>query len=386
MNKATTRLQVNRERLAHTFTELCQIASPSHREGQLARHLRRVFTDLGADSIHEDDSAQATGSECGNLIVTFNGTAPAKEPLFISCHMDTVEPAENIKVVRDSDIFTSRGATVLGGDDKTGIAACIEVISLLRENKASFGRIELVLTTCEEVGLLGAKALDSSKITAQHGYALDSTGIDKLIIGAPAANKLMFIVHGVAAHAGLNPEAGVSAIVIVAQALSTVQLGRIDAETTANVGLIQGGVATNIVPDKVIIEGEVRSHSQAKLQHYTEHLVSAFQQAVEEWQQQTAPELTPPSLESRVFEEYPLLHLDDNSPVIQRVRDAAAILDRDIDYISAGGGSDANILNSLGLPTGILATGMNKVHTTDEYADLNDLVSVTELLYTMITL
>jgi len=181
-------ITINRERLAETFAELCEISSPSRKEGAIAAFLKTKFSELGADTIIEDDSAAKTGSESGNLIVRFNGNQADREGFFLSCHMDTVEPADGVKVLRTGDIFTSRGETVLGGDDKSGIAAVLELLALLQEQKTPHPMIEVVITTCEEIGLLGAKHLDYSRLQTSYGYALDSSGIDTVIVGAPAAN------------------------------------------------------------------------------------------------------------------------------------------------------------------------------------------------------
>ncbi|SHO50413.1 M20/M25/M40 family metallo-hydrolase [Desulfopila aestuarii] len=373
---------IQRERLAETFTQLCEISSPSRREKEIADHLKQVFTDLGANAIIEDNSATATGSESGNLIFRFDGNRPDVEGVFFSCHMDTVQPGDGVEVDRKGDIFTSRGETILGGDDKSGIAAIIEMMTLLTENNIDHGLIEIVITTCEEIGLLGAKHLEHRLLKAKYGYALDSSGIDKVIIGAPSANKFKIIVTGAAAHAGLNPEQGISAIQVAAEAITKVQLGRLDEESTANFGIIGGGVATNIVPEQVTIEGEVRSHSSEKLAHYTAEIKRVFEATVADWQ--TSPENTlRPKVQIEALSEYPAMLLSMDSPVIRRVRSAGESIGKNINFVVAGGGSDANIFNGFGLPTAIIATGMDKVHTTDEQLDLNDLVSVTELISTV---
>jgi tripeptide aminopeptidase len=344
----------------------------------MADHLSTLFTELGAESVVEDTSAGKTGADCGNLVVRFPGTVE-KEPIFFACHMDTVEPGRGVKVQRSGDLFTSRGNTVLGGDDKSGIAALIELIRVLREDDLPHGPIEILLTTCEEVGLLGAKHLDYDLVQAKYGYALDSTGIDKVIVGAPAANRLKVEVHGIAAHAGLNPEQGVSAFCLAARAIAGLRLGRLDEESTANFGLIHGGIATNIVPDLITLEGEVRSHSSVKLEHYTREIESTFRSVVKGWSAPAGDDRHP-SVEISVEKEYPALYLGDDEPVIKRVQQAGDLLERVIDFQVAGGGSDANIFNSYGLKTAIIATGMDKVHTTDECLDLRDLTRLTELL------
>ncbi len=369
---------IDRERLAKCFMRLCEIDSPSRREKRVADYLISIFTELGAESITEDGSAVQTGADCGNLIVRFSGNVE-REPLFFACHMDTVEPCCGVEVLRTGDVFTSRGNTILGGDDKSGIAALIEMVQVLQESAMAHGPVEILLTTCEEIGLLGAKHLDHSHLQAKQGYALDSTGIDKVIVGAPAANRLNIKVHGIAAHAGLNPEEGVSAFCLAAHAIADLRLGRLDEQSTANFGLIHGGVATNIVPDLITIEGEVRSHSVRKLDDYTREIESTFRNVVSTWSEQ-AGGVRHPSVEISVEMEYPAMYLEADDPVVARVRLAGDLLQREIEFQVAGGGSDANIFNSYGLKTAIIATGMDKVHTTDECLDLEDLCSLTDLL------
>jgi tripeptide aminopeptidase len=376
-------IQINRERLAATFTELCQISSPSRREGAISSYLKQAFADLGADAVYEDDSAARTGSESGNLIFRFDGNRP-EDGLFFSCHMDTVEPANGVEVVRSGDIFTSKGDTILGGDDKTGIAAILELLTLLKENKIAHPTVEVVITTCEEIGLLGAKNLDYSKLQTRYGYALDSTGNNHVIIGAPAANKIKVEIVGMAAHAGLCPEAGINALTIAAQSLTTIRLGRLDEESTCNFGIIQGGVATNIIPERVVLRGEVRSHSPAKLAKYTEEIFNAFQKAAATWQGNPATGTSRPSVTIEVVDDYPPLAIAEDAPVLLRIKKAANACGKELRYIVAGGGSDANIFNGFGLSTAIVATGMSKVHTVNEQLDLNDLVNLTELLYALV--
>ncbi|MCF8055151.1 MAG: M20/M25/M40 family metallo-hydrolase [Desulfocapsa sp.] len=373
---------VNRERVAKAFIRLCEIESPSRQERRVADYLTGLFTELGAESIVEDDSAEKTGANCGNLVVRFSGTV-AREPLFFACHMDTVEPGLGVKVLRRGDLFTSSTNTILGGDDKSGIAALIELMRLLHENEVEYGPIEILLTTCEEIGLLGAKNFDHTLLQAKEGYALDSTGIDRVIIGAPAANYLKVTVHGIAAHAGLNPEQGISALCLAARAIADLRLGRLDEQSTANFGLIHGGVATNIVPDRITIEGEVRSHSPEKLEDYTKEIASTFHNVVMGWSTNVGG-IGHPSVEIGVETEYPVMRIADDEPVLTRVQRAGSLLEREITFEVAGGGSDANILNSYGLKTAIVATGMNKVHTTDECLDLKDLTRLTELLLAIV--
>ena len=375
-------INLNRERLAEEFIRLCEISSPPREEKPVADYLKKVFTELGADYAFEDDSALKTGSESGNLIFRFEGRN-GSAPIFFACHMDTVQPGHGVQVERDGDVFTSIGDTILGSDDKSGIAPLIELIRVLRENGTSHRSLELVFTTCEEIGLQGAKALDYRKLRAEYGYALDSTGIDKVIIGAPAANRIRVDVHGTAAHAGINPEGGVSAFLVAAQAITKIKLGRLDEESTANIGVIKGGVATNIVPAQLMLKGEIRSHSPEKLAHYTDEFKEAFLDTIANWPMSNDPAYKPPTVDLKVVPEYPVMRLHDSDTVIETIRQAGIALGREQSFIVAGGGSDANIFNGYGLPTAIVATGMTDVHTTDESIDLNDMVKLTELLHTI---
>jgi tripeptide aminopeptidase len=376
---------MNRERLAATFVQLCEIDSPSRAEGRVAAFLKDLCArELGAEQILEDDSAAKTGSESGNLLVRFPGALDAP-PLFFNCHMDTVQPGVGVKVKREGDTFSSAGATVLGGDDKAGIAALIEMVQCLKESGTPHPPFELIFTTCEEIGLLGAKHLDFSLVRSRLGYALDSSGIDLAIIGAPAANRFTAEIRGLAAHAGLHPEKGISAIQLAAQAMAQLPLGRLDDESTANIGLIQGGTATNIIPEQVRLDGEVRSHDATKLARHTAQVEAAFRAAVEGWRDPADQAPGRPRLEFSMEAQYPAMRITEEQMVWQRLAAAAKSLDRSLEYIVAGGGSDANIFNAHGLATMILGIGMTDVHTTDESVTLDAMARTAELTAAILT-
>jgi tripeptide aminopeptidase len=375
--------RINAERLAEIFIDLCQTDSPSKKEGRIADRLKEIFAGLGADTVQEDDSAARTGADCGNLLIRFEGSLE-REPVFFNSHMDTVQPCEGIEVVRQGNTFASGGDTILGADDKSGIAILIEVMRIIRENKLPHGPVEFVFTTGEEIGLLGAKALNFPDMRATIGYALDTTGTDLVITGAPAANRLLIEIEGLAAHAGLNPEKGISAILIGAQAIAALKLGRLDEESTANIGTIEGGTATNIVPERVVIKGEVRSHSEAKLAGYTEEIRRTFEQSVAA-HTDPAGESNVPRLQVTVHEEYPVMKIKDHDPVLRRIETAAAALHREITYTVAGGGSDANIFFSRGRSCAIIGTGMSNVHSTEETIDLSAMVRAAELVLAILT-
>jgi len=263
------------ERVKDEFLDLVCISSLSRREGAMARRLEVILKGMGA-TVETDDAGERVGGETGNLLARFAGSAPGAPPFLLSCHMDTVGPAAAIRPVVDGDLVRTDGTSVLGGDDKAGIVAIFEAIRVLRGRGIPHGDIEVVLTICEESGLAGAKHFDTGRLRARRGLVLDVDGVSELITRAPGANRLAFTVHGLAAHAGICPEQGLSAIQMAAEAISAMRLGRLDAETTANLGVIEGGLATNIVPDRVVVRGETRSLSPAKLEAQTEAMRRCF--------------------------------------------------------------------------------------------------------------
>ncbi len=369
---------INIQRITEEFERLASIASPSGREGEIARYLIERFRRLGAD-VFIDDSAGRTGSESGNLIARLPGSRPA-EPILLSAHMDTVGPADGVKPVLIDGVFTSAGETILGADDKAGIAEIIEAIEVLRDQGIAHPPIEVVITVCEETGLTGAKALDPTFITARRGLALDTSGVDLLIHKAPGANRLRIEIVGQESHAGIAPEKGISAIEVAARAIAAMRLGRIDEETTANIGTIQGGEAVNIVPRRVTLEGEARSHDAAKLAAQTEHMVECFREAARRCARQIDGRQVEAQVHVEVAPDYPGMAVPRDAAVVALVEQAAARLGRPLEVRAAGGGSDANIFNSFGVETVIFGTGMTAVHSVSESVRVDDMASVAELL------
>jgi len=381
-------MNINSERLAQVFTALCTIDSPSGEEARLATFLKTLFAqEFPEAAIAEDESATATGSDSNNLVIHFPGNLPG-EPIFFNCHMDTVEPSRGVQVMREGNRFSSAGETILGGDDKAGIAILIESVRTIKESRLPHLSFDLVFTTCEEIGLRGAKALDLSLLRAREGYALDSSGVDLLIIGAPAANHFRFTITGAAAHAGLHPERGINAIQLAAQCLADLPLGRLDDESTANIGRISGGTATNIVPESVLVEGEVRSHSPEKLAAFSQQIQDMAEATIGRWTPPPGAQLSAglrPKIDFQISQEYPAMHIDRNASILQRVDKVATRLQREIRYERAGGGSDANIFSGKGLQTAIIGIGMDHVHSSEESIDLRDMARTAELVVALIT-
>ena len=272
---------INEKRMAETFMDLVRIDSVSREEGRLALYLQDLLASLGAQTVFDNSAAQ-TGSDTGNLIARFKGHSTAS-PLLFSAHMDTVEPGRGISPILKNSRITSDGTTILGADDKSALAILIEMLRVLKESGRPYPPLEFVFSTCEEIGLLGAKHLDWSLISARHGYVLDTRDPGGLVTRAPSANRLKFTVVGRDAHAGSTPEKGINAIWVAARAIATLELGRVDAETTCNLGVIHGGDATNIVPKQVEVDGEVRSHDEDKLETVTQRMIDAFQQAAAQY-------------------------------------------------------------------------------------------------------
>jgi tripeptide aminopeptidase len=376
---------IDTERLTAEFARQAAISSPSFREGEIARYLTERFRQLGAE-VFMDGAGERVGGESGNLIAAFPARGKEGEPLMLSVHMDTVGPAEGVAPILTDGIFTSAGETILGSDDKAGIAEIIEALEVVRENNIPHGPIEVVVTICEEVGLLGAKHLDFSRIRSRRGLALDTSGVDLLIHRAPAANKMRFEITGREAHAGIAPEKGISAIQVAAAAVAAMRLGRIDEETTANIGTIQGGQATNIVPKKVILEGEARSHDPGKLTRQTEHMISCLEAAALERARELDGGTFVPEVKTEVMADYPAMAVPLDGSIIRLVREASDRLQRPLEIKAAGGGSDANIFNGQGIETVILGTGMTNVHTVDECVRVADMARVAGLLVEIIRL
>lgn len=365
---------INEERLFQEFIKLAEISSPSLQERELAEYLKSRLHDFGF-TIEEDETAAEIGGNTGNIFARLSGDG--KYPaLFFCCHMDTVVPADEIEVLFEDGIFRSKGDTVLGGDDKAGIAALLEVLEMIREQDQPHGTLEILLTVGEERGLLGSKNFDCSRLTANFGYILDSSGSPGAIItAAPAQNILTITVKGKSAHAGFEPELGVNAIRIASEVISRLPLGRIDEETTANIGIIEGGKATNIIPDAVFIQGETRSHKREKLDDITNKIVKEFEQI----------KLIPGAdCDIRVTLEYPEYKIDPEQPVIKFASMAMERAGLKARMETTGGGSDANIFNSVGLKAANLAVGMQNAHTTEECLDSKDLVNVVRILWEMI--
>jgi tripeptide aminopeptidase len=353
--------------LIETLLELVRIDSESFNERRVADYIIGRLK-CAADEIIEDDAGAKLGGNAGNLIVRLKGARPDFPTIMLNAHMDTVQPGIGIEPVVEGDIIRSAGDTILGSDDKAGVALIIEIVRQLKDKNIPHGDLLLVFTIAEEIGIKGAARLDPKLLKADFGYVLDCThGPGCIFIGSPSHEKITATVRGRAAHAGIEPEKGISAIRAASLAISRMTLGRIDDETTANVGVIHGGHATNIVPDTVTVEAEARSHDRAKLERQVVHMVQALESAAAE---------TGAKIEFVIEREYSSYRLAEDMPIVKLAMKAARAAGIEPELRMSGGGSDANVFNALGLPAAPLGTAMRKAHTKEEEISISELEGV----------
>jgi tripeptide aminopeptidase len=354
--------------------ELAALPSPSGEEREVADRVLAYLRACGLDP-DEDDIGPSIGSNAGNVFARLEPTT-AGQPLFLCAHFDTVPPTDAIEPVVEDGIVRNARPTVLGGDNKAALAVMLEATRrVLAENRPHAG-IELVFTPKEEVGLLGAYAFDHERLAARVGYVYDQAAPPgEIVLGAPSAQELDITFHGRAAHAGMYPEEGRSAIVAAARAISEMRLGRLDDETTANVGEIRGGTARNIVPEWCSLAVDARSHDEGKLADIVQEIQDAvtFAAGVSECEVETKAR--------RTYRAYRFKRDD------AAVRIASEALERcgfEPTYSLSGGAADANVFNERGLQCVNLANGMAEIHTPDEHISVADLESMVEVTIALI--
>jgi tripeptide aminopeptidase len=337
----------------------------------VADRVALYLRELGLD-VDEDDAGPKVGSTAGNLFCRLEPTRDGGVPIFLCAHLDTVPPGGPIEPVLVDGVLTNKADTILGADNKAAVAAMLDATRCVVEEERPHAGLELVFTPKEEVGLLGAAAFDHTRLAASVGYVYDQAApIGEVILGAPYAQSMEVRFHGRAAHSGMYPEEGRSAIAAAARAIADLRLGRIDDETTANVGLIHGGTAGNIIPEWCTFLAEARSHDERKLADLVQEMLDAitFAGGVSECEAETTVQ--------KSYRGY-RFRRDDLA-----VRLAAGALERSgfaPTYALSGGAADANVFNEHGLACVNLANGMANIHTPDEsiaVSDLEDMVEVT---------
>jgi tripeptide aminopeptidase len=351
------------------FLELAVLPSPPGEERAVADAVLRYLRDLGL-AVDEDDAGTTVGSTMGNVYcrVEPNGGGT---PLFLCAHLDTVPPDGPLEPVIDDGVVRNAGGTILGADNKAAVAAMLEGTRRLLVENRPHGGLELLFTPKEEVGLLGAAAFDQERFAARIGYVYDQAApIGDVILGAPYSQAMQVRFHGRAAHSGMYPEEGRSAVVAAARAIADLRLGRVDEETTANVGTIQGGTAGNIVPEWCTFLAEARSHDERKLADVVQEMLDAIA---------FAAGLEDCEVETEVHKSYRGYRFKRDDDVVRLAHAALERAGYTPSYGLSGGAADANVFNERGLQCLNLANGMQDIHTPDERIAVDDLDGMVEV-------
>lgn len=366
---------IQEDRLIDTFLELVSINAPTFQERPVADYLQRQFSRIGL-RVEEDRTNPAGRGDCGNLLIRMPGKDSSSPTIMLAAHLDTILPTEGLKVVERDGVFYSGGDTILGADDRAGVAIILEIARVFSERGGSRFPLELLFTVAEEQGLVGSKKLSADWFHSRMAFILDIGGeVVTVINRAPFGEHMKAVLQGKATHSGVEPEAGISAIEMASRAIAKMKLGRIDGETTANIGTIQGGQATNIVPERVEITGEARSLNENSLRKQIGEMEQALRQAAAEFNGR---------VEIKRERTYPGFHIPKDAPLLELIRTAAEKLRLPFKIIPSGGASDANILNGLGIPAVAFSVGMNNPHTQEENIARRDLVNSARVLLEML--
>lgn len=346
---------INKNRIVKTFFELVSIDSPSGEEEEISSVLAKKLKKLGGKIVIDS---------YGNLIAKFEGRG---KPLMLNSHTDTVEPGRSIKPKTKGGKIVSDGTTIVGGDAKAGISIILEAIETARENKIAIRPLDVVLTREEETSLGGAKNLDYSLLRAKEGLVFDGDEeVYKIFVSSPTYYDLDVEITGRSAHAGVEPEKGISAIEIAAKMINGLKLGRLDEETTVNVGIIQGGSVRNAVPEKTRFHGEIRSRNKKTLERILKQTGSVFDSIAKNY----------PEAEIKVdfLKEFEGFKLLPSHPLIIKASNVLKGMELKAELKDSGGGSDANIFGENGLQVIIVGTGVYQPHTKREYVLIDQML------------
>jgi tripeptide aminopeptidase len=358
------------------FLELCGLPSPSGSERAVADRVATYLTELGLEW-DEDDAAGRLDGDTGNIYSRILATNGGGTPIFLCAHTDTVPPETAIDpVVGEDGIVRNAAGTILGSDNKAAVVVMLEAVRRIVEEGREHSGIELLFTPQEEVSLRGADAFDHTRFVASTGYVYDQGApIGEIVLGSPHARVLDFRFHGTAAHAGMHPEDGRSAIAAASRAIADFRLGRVDEETSANVGVISGGTARNVVPEWCSFTAEVRSHDERKAVGLAREMLesAAF-----------AASLADCEVESEVRPSFPGYRFRESDPAVQLAASALARAGYTPSYALSGGGADANVFNARGLQCVNLANGMMEIHTPDEHIAVDDLEGMVEVTLALV--
>jgi tripeptide aminopeptidase len=363
-----------RERLLDDFVRLCEIESPSRSERAVADAVKAELERLGL-TVEEDDTASETGSHAGNLLARIEGP-PDSRTILLCAHLDTVPLAGPVKVRQENGVLSNRHEAILGADNKAAVVTILGALRRLVRDGTPPAGIEILFTTGEEQALKGAKSVDMSRLSADYGYVFDhATPIGEIVIASPTYYSVEARFRGQAAHAGIRPEAGHNAIAAAARAVAAMRIGRLDPETTANVGRIQGGTSANVVAERCYVELETRSLDADKAAQIVSEMVDALSEAASDSECDVETQV------ERLFQGY---RLPRTAPAVEVA--AAALRDNGIEpsYITTGGGSDANVFVQAGLPVVNLANGTERNHQPDESVTIEALETMLEVTVSLV--
>jgi tripeptide aminopeptidase len=357
------------------FLELCAIPSPPGDERAVADRMTAYLRDLGLE-VDEDGAGAAIDSNAGNLLCRLPGRTEGGTPIFLCAHLDTVPPQGPLEPVVEDGVVRNAGGTILGADNKAAVVAMAEAARRIVVERRAHAGVELLFTPKEEVGLLGAGAFDHSRLEAELGYVYDQGApIGGIVLGAPYGRTISARFHGRAAHSGMHPEEGRSAVAAASRAVADLRLGRIDEETTANVGLISGGTARNVIPEWCMLEAEARSHDERKLADVVQEMLDTFG---------FAASLADCTVETEVSETYAGYRFRRDERVYLLAEAALTGCGYAVKPTLSGGGADANVFNARGLPCLNLANGMTAIHTPDEHISVDDLDGMVDVTLALI--
>ncbi len=361
--------------IVNTILDLVQIDSESRNERAVADYIKARLEAYGYQ-VKEDDAGSAIGGNAGNVIAYHRGNGTGKSVLFCA-HMDTVAPGNGVKPIVEDGVIRSDGTTVLGGDDKAGIAAILEALQNMHDTGAQHGPIQVVFTVAEEIGLLGAKHLNLDELQpVDAAFFFDSDGMpNQICVASPYHIDITATFHGKASHAGVEPEKGISAVQMAAKAIASMKLGRLDEETTANIGMIQGGTATNVVAGETVIHGEARSLVKEKVDAQIQHMKACCTEAAMQMGG---------SVDVEIEECYAAINLDETSTTVQLAQKAAQRLGMVPTLVKSGGGSDANVFCGKGIPATNIGCGMNNVHSVQEYLNLEEVKAASAFILAVV--
>jgi len=365
---------INNERLIKRFEKYVKVNSETGNEKEFSDLIVKELEDLGL-SVKRDNAGEKIGSNSSNIYCLVKGEGDKSR--IYSSHMDTVKPGIDIKPVIEEGYIKSSGDTILGGDDKAGISVVMEALTTIIENNERHNTIEVIFTISEEGGLNGSKNLDYSMISSKKGYVFDSGGeVGTIINQAPSQKKLRVEIIGEPAHAGGDPEKGISAINVGAEAISKMKLLRIDEETTANIGTFKAEGATNIVNPKAYIEAEIRSLSEEKLNKQTKHMIETLEKTADKYNAKVKIDI------EHLYSAY---KYSNNDSLIEEVEKVMEKLNIKANKKSSGGGSDTNIFYENGIKTVNLGIGGNHAHTLKENLKIEDFQKLAEITYLLMT-